>query len=273
MSHEAVNESNKVGNLKVMATSKNDADHTFKIVIIGESGTGKTALLQRFTEEKYDAKYLATIGVDFAVRTIEMQKKRLRLMIWDTCGSERYHTIALTYYRSASGILLVYEMGNRASLKALEFWLEEAEAKTNASSSASSYTSKTSHTSTSFANTTGSVYSGRSMIVLVGSKADKANEASEADKADSAAEVTQVTLAADLFAQKYGIPHVQCSAKTDTNVNEVFGTLCQELLKEIDLMRVTSAAASTSDKTTTSKNGKVVELISPSTTKSGKCCK
>lgn len=252
--------------LKVVVTSKNDADHTFKIVIIGESGTGKTALLQRFAEEKYEERYLATIGVDFAVRTIEMQNKRLRMMIWDTCGSERYHTIALTYYRSASGILLVYETGNRESLDALEFWLEEAESKTNSSMHA------TSTSSTSFANTTSSshtAYSGKSMIVLVGTKCDKADEADNKYFADAAAEVT---LAADKFAEKYGIPHVQCSAKTDTNVNEAFGTLAQELLKEIDLMRVSSdsvtATSVTSDKTKTG----VVELVSPSTTKVGKCC-
>lgn len=240
--------SKEVKEVKVVMTSKNDADHTFKVVIIGESGIGKTALLQRFAEEKYEERYLATIGVDFAVRTIEMQNKRLRLMIWDTCGSERYHTIALTYYRSANGILLVYEVGNRESLEALEFWLEEAETKTNSSMHATS--------NTSFVNVNSNLtdYSGKPIIVLVGTKSDKV------DKSDS---ITEVNLAADKFAQKYGIPHVQCSAKTDTNVNEVFGTLTKELIKEIN----SASTPVTSEKTKTG-----VELVSPSTTKAGKCC-
>ncbi|KAL8453556.1 hypothetical protein Emag_001775 [Eimeria magna] len=82
-------------------------DHLLKLLLIGDSGVGKSSLLLRFAENKYDEQQLSTIGVDFRVRFLTIEGVRLKLAIWDTAGQERFRTLTSSYYRGAQGIILV----------------------------------------------------------------------------------------------------------------------------------------------------------------------
>lgn len=86
-----------------------------KLLIIGDSGVGKSNCLLRFAEDAFTPSYISTIGIDFKIRTIELDGKRIKLQIWDTAGQERFKTITRAYYRGAHGILIVYSVLKRES--------------------------------------------------------------------------------------------------------------------------------------------------------------
>ena len=100
-------------------------DYLFILVLIGDSGVGKSCLLLRFADDKWTDSYISTIGVDFKIRTIELDQKTIKLQIWDTAGQERFRTISSTYYRGAHGIIGVYDVTNRASFDNVTRWLSE----------------------------------------------------------------------------------------------------------------------------------------------------
>merc|ERR1711967_229834 len=85
-------------------------DYLFKLLLIGDSGVGKSCLLLRFTDDTYAESYISTIGVDFKIRTIQLESKTIKLQIWDTAGQERFRTITSSYYRGAHGIIVVYDI-------------------------------------------------------------------------------------------------------------------------------------------------------------------
>ncbi|XP_018426089.1 PREDICTED: ras-related protein Rab-13 [Nanorana parkeri] len=76
-------------------------DHLFKLLLIGDSGVGKTCLIVRFSEDSFNSTYISTIGIDFKIRTTEIQGKKIKLQVWDTAGQERFKTITTAYYRGA----------------------------------------------------------------------------------------------------------------------------------------------------------------------------
>merc|ERR1711966_349389 len=94
---------------------KPDYDYLFKLLLIGDSGVGKSCLLLRFADDKWTDSYISTIGVDFKIRTIELDGKTIKLQIWDTAGQERFRTISSTYYRGAHGIIVVYDITDNES--------------------------------------------------------------------------------------------------------------------------------------------------------------
>ncbi|OEH76478.1 rab18-family small GTPase [Cyclospora cayetanensis] len=115
-------------------------DHLLKLLLIGDSGVGKSSLLLRFAEDKYDEQQLSTIGegLDTAnegvdkqnhagVRFLVVDGVRLKLAIWDTAGQERFRTLTSSYYRGAQGIILVYDVGCRETFENCSHWLQEAE--------------------------------------------------------------------------------------------------------------------------------------------------
>eukprot|EP00026_Physarum_polycephalum_P014830 Phypoly_transcript_15390.p1 GENE.Phypoly_transcript_15390~~Phypoly_transcript_15390.p1 ORF type:complete len:214 (+),score=24.21 Phypoly_transcript_15390:236-877(+) len=167
-------------------------DYLFKIVVIGDSGIGKSSLLIRYADDGFSELFISTKGVDFKVKTVTSQSKSIKLQIWDTAGQERFRTITTSYYRGAQGVVLCYDITDRASFVRLETWLGEI--KKYASSN--------------------------SPVLLCGLKSDL----------EPHREVP-TTEAAD-FAKKYGMKFLETSAKKNVGVEAAFQELTDEILIE-----------------------------------------
>lgn len=98
---------------------------TLKLLIIGESGVGKSSLLLRFTEDNFDPEQTLTIGVDFKTKKLTIDGNTVKLAIWDTAGQERFRTLTPSYYRDAQGAILVFDVSSYQTFSKLETWLSE----------------------------------------------------------------------------------------------------------------------------------------------------
>ncbi|XP_045413204.1 ras-related protein Rab-30 isoform X2 [Lemur catta] len=107
--------------------SMEDYDFLFKIVLIGNAGVGKTCLVRRFTQGLFPPGQGATIGVDFMIKTVEINGEKVKLQIWDTAGQERFRSITQSYYRSANALILTYDITCEESFRCLPEWLREIE--------------------------------------------------------------------------------------------------------------------------------------------------
>jgi len=108
-----------------MIRQDHDYDYLFKIVLIGDSGVGKSNILSRFTRKEFNLDSKTTIGVEFAQKTLNIDGKIVRAQIWDTAGQERYRAITSAYYRGAVGALLVYDISKSSSFENVDKWLKE----------------------------------------------------------------------------------------------------------------------------------------------------
>ena len=160
-------------------------DFIFKVLLLGNSDVGKSSLLLRYVDSVWSDTFVPTIGVDFKVKTIDIDGKKVKLQIWDTAGQERFRTVVSTYFRGAHGIFLIYDITNRDSFKNLENWLIEIEK--NASENV--------------------------LKILIGNKNDLEDERDIASDEGKA------------FANRNGMQFIETSAKMNTNVNEAFETL------------------------------------------------
>ena len=98
-------------------------DLLFKLLLIGDSGVGKTCILFRFSDDAFNTTFISTIGIDFKLKTIELNGKIIKLQIWDTAGQERFHTITTAYYRGALGVMMVYDITDKKSFDDITNWL------------------------------------------------------------------------------------------------------------------------------------------------------
>jgi Ras-related protein Rab-11A len=98
---------------------------TSTVVLIGDSGVGKSNLLSRFTRNEFNLDSKSTIGVEFATRSIQVDTKTIKAQIWDTAGQERYRAITSAYYRGAVGALLVYDISKHQTYDNVTRWLKE----------------------------------------------------------------------------------------------------------------------------------------------------
>ncbi|CAG9334028.1 unnamed protein product [Blepharisma stoltei] len=105
--------------------ARRDYDFLFKLVLVGDSGVGKSCLLLRFADDTFSESYISTIGVDFRFKTFTIDNKLVKLQIWDTAGQERFRTITSAYYRGADAILIVFDKTNKESLDHIKDWVEE----------------------------------------------------------------------------------------------------------------------------------------------------
>ncbi|XP_057304019.1 ras-related protein Rab-1A-like [Hydractinia symbiolongicarpus] len=168
-------------------------DYLFKILLIGDSGTGKSSLLIRFCDDYFSNTFISTIGVDFKIKTLELDGKLIKLQVWDSAGQERFRTLTTSYYRGAHGIIIVYDISDRASFVNVSMWLSEID----------KYASDNVHK------------------VLVGNKSDKETER-EVD-----------FNSAKIMADKLGIDLIESSAKNNDNVEEIFNGLVKELKTQL----------------------------------------
>merc|ERR1711931_588128 len=97
-------------------------DYMFKLLIIGNSSVGKTSFLFRYADDSFTSAFVSTVGIDFKVKTVIRNDKRVKLQIWDTAGQERYRTITTAYYRGAMGFILMYDITNEESFNAVQDW-------------------------------------------------------------------------------------------------------------------------------------------------------
>jgi len=173
-----------------MASSRNASyDFLIKLLLIGDSGVGKSCLLLRFADDTYTESYISTIGVDFKIRTIELNGKTIKLQIWDTAGQERFRTITSSYYRGAHGIIVVYDITDQVSFNNVKQWLQEIDR-----------------------------YACENVNkLLVGNKSDLTNK-----------RVVDTNTAKE-FAETLGIPFLETSAKNATNVEQAFLTMAGEI--------------------------------------------
>ncbi|KZC08780.1 Ras-related protein Rab-3 [Dufourea novaeangliae] len=96
----------------------------FKLLIIGNSSVGKTSFLFRYADDSFTSAFVSTVGIDFKVKTVFRNEKRVKLQIWDTAGQERYRTITTAYYRGAMGFILMYDITNEESFNSVQDWVE-----------------------------------------------------------------------------------------------------------------------------------------------------
>lgn len=107
-----------------MSADDGEYDHLIKLLLLGDSAVGKSSLLLRFCDNKFEQNFVITIGVDFKIKNIVRGDKRVRLQVWDTAGQERFRTITPAYYRSAMGVIITYDVTDMNSFNNVEFWME-----------------------------------------------------------------------------------------------------------------------------------------------------
>jgi small GTP-binding protein len=107
-----------------MANSDN-YDYLLKIVLVGDSGVGKSSTLLRYADNQYDEKFNSTIGVDFRIKTLQYKNKVVKHQIWDTAGQDRFRSITYSYYRGANIIILCFDTTDYRTFQNIEFWINE----------------------------------------------------------------------------------------------------------------------------------------------------
>ncbi|CAK6958940.1 hypothetical protein PAMP_002719 [Pampus punctatissimus] len=168
-----------------MTNREDEYDYLFKVVLIGDSGVGKSNLLSRFTRNEFNLESKSTIGVEFATRSIQVEGKTIKAQIWDTAGQERYRAITSAYYRGAVGALLVYDIAKHLTYENAERWLKELQ----------------DHADSNI------------VIMLVGNKSDLRHlRAVPTDEAKA-------------FAEKHGLSFLETSALDSSNVELAFQTI------------------------------------------------
>ena len=101
------------------------AKYIIKVLTLGDSLVGKTSIVLRFSEDKFDDNIFSTIGIDFKTKYMKIGESTVKVLIWDTAGQEKFQNIAKQYYKGANGVLLIYDISNRDSFNRISFWLKE----------------------------------------------------------------------------------------------------------------------------------------------------
>ena len=106
-------------------TPNNGVDMVIKILMIGDSNVGKSCLLLRYVDNSYSSTFITTIGIDFKIKIINVENKRIKLQLWDTAGQERFRTITTSYFRGAQAAMLTYDVTNRETFDHIKNWLDD----------------------------------------------------------------------------------------------------------------------------------------------------
>jgi len=180
--------------MRSQGAEETNYENIYKILLIGDSGVGKSCLLLRYTDNTFSDNFISTIGVDFKIKTIQLDGQTVKLQIWDTAGQERFKTITSSYYRGSHGIFVVYDITDIVSFNNIRVWIEEIK----------KYTS------------------GESIqLFLVGNKKDQ--------EPNRAVETAQGQEMADQLGAKF----LETSAKERVNVDQIFIELTRSLKKNL----------------------------------------
>ena len=172
-------------------SSSSDTSKTFKILTIGESGVGKTCILRRFVENKFLKNHLATIGIDFKTKTLNINNQEIKLKIWDTAGQERFRNITTQYYKGADGIVLIYDVTDDASFEKIRDWMEQILSNTKREDIG---------------------------LVLLGNKCDMEPRAVSEEQGNK-------------MAEELNVSYFETSALTGQGINEAFNELTRDIMK------------------------------------------
>lgn len=179
-------------------SSSEPFDHLFKILLVGDSGVGKSSLLMRFTAGQFEESSVPTIGVDFKLKFVTVKNKRLKLTVWDTAGQERFRTLTSSYYRGAQGIIYAYDVTRRETFESLDdIWMREVDMYSTVEDS---------------------------VKMVVANKLDK----------ESQRQVTREQ--GQEFARQHGCLFVETSAKTNLAVSQAFEELVLKILDTPNLL-------------------------------------
>ena len=159
-------------------------NYIIKILTLGETQVGKTSIVLRYSEDKFNYNKIATIGIDFKIKIIRKGNEKIKVSIYDTAGQERFQNIVKHYYKGANGVLLIYDITKRDTFKKLDFWIEDL--KENADNIDNLF------------------------IYLIGNKNDM-----EEKREVSFQEATD-------FAKDKHLPYIEVSAKTGNNIKKLF---------------------------------------------------
>ncbi|XP_067936571.1 ras-related protein Rab-10-like [Watersipora subatra] len=174
--------------------AKKTYDLLFKLLLIGDSGVGKTCLLFRFSDDAFNTTFISTIGIDFKIKTVELGGKKIKLQIWDTAGQERFHTITTSYYRGAMGIILVYDITNQRSFDNITKWLRNIDEHANEDVEK----------------------------MILGNKCDMEDKRQVSHERGM------------MVAKEHSIPFLETSAKSNVNVEQAFLKLAQAILDKMN---------------------------------------
>ncbi|CAF1079016.1 unnamed protein product [Adineta steineri] len=175
-------------------TKNPETVQTFKILVVGDSNVGKSSLMTRFVHGVFHSQYTATIGVDFQIGIVNINGYKCRLQIWDTAGQERFRSITSSYYRGADGIIIVYDVTNKASFTQVKDQITEMD----------SYCEKT------------------VPRILVGNKNDNDNKTNKVISTDDALE----------YAKESNLLFFEVSVKDNKNITELFNEMTKLVLKQ-----------------------------------------
>jgi Ras-related protein Rab-11A len=173
-----------------MPIEAKEPDLLIKLILIGDSGVGKTNLLTRFVSDEFNHDSRTTIGVDFRTKTIQWNDRIVKVQIWDTAGQERYRSVTSTYYRGVMGALVVYDITSAQSFQSISKWLRELRSNSDE----------------------------RLVIMLIGNKVDE-----ETQRCVSAKD-------GEALARSEELLFAEASAKEDTGVSDCFMTMVAEIL-------------------------------------------
>ncbi|XP_072324732.1 ras-related protein Rab-10-like [Scyliorhinus torazame] len=163
-----------------------------KVIMVGDSNVGKTAILKRLTEDRFHASFLPTIGIDFRVKTIKIRENcTIKLQIWDTAGQERFHALTTHYFRGSDGLMLVYDITNLKTFINITYWIKD--------------------TDENAGNDIGRI--------LIGNKCDMLARQVSWDNGKR-------------LAQEHGMQFFETSAKEDMNIDKAFAALGEEIIKK-----------------------------------------
>ena len=169
-------------------------DFQFKILFLGESQVGKTSIILRYTENKFESNSLSTLGMDLVYKYVKMDNLKIRLDLWDTAGEERFKNITKNYFKGANGIIFVYSLAKLETLTRLKNWIEDVEENLSLNDLE---------------------------MVVAGNKSDLEEER------DISKEIVEN------FLQKYNLKNFEVSAKKGEGINEIFDFLVKKLLSKI----------------------------------------
>ena len=161
-------------------------------MVVGETKVGKTSLIKRYTKNEFGGVYLSTVRMDFQDKIIEIEDKKVRLQIWDTAGQERFRNVTKSYFQSAHGFVVVYDISDKESFSKISFWINYIK----------NYAAE------------------NSKIILVGNKNDLHSERHVSIEEG------------ENYAKKLNIKFFEACAKEGTNVNELFYYLAKEIYQD-----------------------------------------